>query len=372
MENKRKMSRDKTMDVLKGIAILSVVLGHAWNLNNFSNPLMQHAHHFVYTYHIMLFVFVSGYLFHDMSVRMYLKKRIKSLYLPMLGAVLLSLFLYPLWRGLNVVKLLNWQFFFKCIVKTLLFIPKGIFIAPFWYIPFLFGVGIIALLMVKISKILPQKQNDIYIYILILSLMSSVVGIVFIKYWHCNNFVVNMIVGEYSLLRILVAVPIFFCGWFIKEKKLLSKINYWLWIPCTVVIIVINYITEESIDIAGHIIYGGYQFYLMTAIGLLFSVSLGRFITLNEKMGNVFAVLGQHSFVIMAGHLMAFKLTDGIVGFLYNVDTETLKLFPYSFPRLWLVYTLLGIVSPICVSKLWQWIKRKISLYDNKKGKNWK
>ncbi len=52
-------SRDKAIDVLRGIAIISVVIGHALNGGNFDEKFLFR---FIYSYHMPLFFFISGYL----------------------------------------------------------------------------------------------------------------------------------------------------------------------------------------------------------------------------------------------------------------------------------------------------------------------
>ena len=137
------MKRDKTIDVLKGLGITSIVLGHACNLDNFYSIPMKLTHDFVYTYHIMIFVFISGYLFHESSIKKYLVNRIHSLYIPTVITALVSLAIYPLWIKLSVVEVKDKGFFIKDIIKTITFRPSGIFVSTLWFVPFIFLVGFI-------------------------------------------------------------------------------------------------------------------------------------------------------------------------------------------------------------------------------------
>ena len=52
------MSRNSYVDILKGIGITSIVIGHSCSLLFNSIP----AGPFVYTYHLMIFMFIIGYL----------------------------------------------------------------------------------------------------------------------------------------------------------------------------------------------------------------------------------------------------------------------------------------------------------------------
>lgn len=81
----------KFWNIMKGIGIICVVVGHS---GSWLTP-------YVYMFHMVLFVFISGYLFNERYVgdfKSFLKKRGKSLYLPTvkyrIAYALLLMFLY--------------------------------------------------------------------------------------------------------------------------------------------------------------------------------------------------------------------------------------------------------------------------------------
>ena len=73
-------------DLLKGVGILSVVLGHS----AISEPL----HEMIYSYHMPLFFMVSGYFFHVQPVQQYFKKMFFRLIVPWLFFVTLNLLFF--------------------------------------------------------------------------------------------------------------------------------------------------------------------------------------------------------------------------------------------------------------------------------------
>ena len=81
---------------------------------------------------------------------------------------------------------------------------------------------------------------------------------------------------------------------------------------------------------------------------------------INKTTGNIVSYIGKLSLSIMAGHFMVFKLIDGIAGQVVKVGSDRLQLFPYSFPQLWWLYTILGITIPIVVSIIIEKIRLKI------------
>lgn len=82
------MKRDRSIDVAKGIAILLVTFGHSIYINKYLKE-------WVYTVHMPLFFFISGYLFnydkYKDNYRLFFKKKFKSLIIPYF---LLALFMW--------------------------------------------------------------------------------------------------------------------------------------------------------------------------------------------------------------------------------------------------------------------------------------
>ena len=69
------MKRNDTIDIVKGIGIISVVLGHCW-------LLPQTIIHFIYSFHMPLFFIVAGYFYRDRGVVDSLQKDAKRLLFP--------------------------------------------------------------------------------------------------------------------------------------------------------------------------------------------------------------------------------------------------------------------------------------------------
>ena len=80
------VTRDLYFDILKGIGIISVVVGHAFYTGNYYSDFSNYLYNFVYVYHLAIFFLVAGYFFKpEISLYVFLKKKIKSLYLPYLA-----------------------------------------------------------------------------------------------------------------------------------------------------------------------------------------------------------------------------------------------------------------------------------------------
>lgn len=75
-------SRETYLDIAKGIGIFLVVVGHcipdASSVNGISSPLMRIIFHVIYSFHMPLFFFISGFLFS--ASKDTLKNKYKSIY----------------------------------------------------------------------------------------------------------------------------------------------------------------------------------------------------------------------------------------------------------------------------------------------------
>lgn len=68
-------TRNTAIDIMKGIAIISVVLGHCWLL---SSSVI----HFIYSFHMPLFFIVAGYFYRDKNITVQIKADFVRLIFP--------------------------------------------------------------------------------------------------------------------------------------------------------------------------------------------------------------------------------------------------------------------------------------------------
>ena len=88
----------KELDIAKGIAIMAVVLGHAFPDADFGieNQIANFIHSFVYGFHMPVFFFIAGLLsakHRDDQAYPYIKKRAKKLLIPYFALSLVGLVL---------------------------------------------------------------------------------------------------------------------------------------------------------------------------------------------------------------------------------------------------------------------------------------
>lgn len=340
--------RNREIDIIKGIAIFSIVLGHAFNQYNFHNAWMAVIHDFVYTFHIIIWIYCSGYLFKEKSAKIFLIGKIKSLYIPSIVYMCISLLLYPLFLWLDVIEPLPKEFFIKAIVKTLLFFPSGILMGAMWFVTFYFMVNASYLLIDRVVK--KYFANNLPVrYVIVCGL--SLIGVMMLCCDKLQQYRIIELLNTYVISRAFLALPFMELGRIAKRKKIHRYIKEYIWVVMLFLILLLNYFSGERIDLADGYIYGGILFYPVTVAGLIFIVSLSKFILKIGKRALLLflSIIAKYSFHIMAFHFIVFKIIDGVIGKLgiINAKVEQLRLFPYSFPQIWWLYLLLGILIPV-------------------------
>lgn len=137
------MNLYKEIDILKGIAIILVVLGHIELL--YALDTYTQLRNFIYTFHMPLFMAISGYLYgkhHNTSINYlsFVKKKAKRLLLPyisIMGVYYIVKYLSEFTIGVNTPIEIN------TLLYTLFINPFGGFVSFLWYVYVLFLIYLI-------------------------------------------------------------------------------------------------------------------------------------------------------------------------------------------------------------------------------------
>lgn len=182
--------RKAWIDVLKGITIFFVVLGH----NPFLSNLPTKVFNVIFSFHIPLFFVISGYLFNsNVSCKDLFDKRFKSLLKPYIFTCIAISLLYimiknkpsPLW------------YLFWVIYGNGPNLPKTLF--HLWFLPNLFLVTIFAWLLFENIKLL---KNSIVaqIFLIAFFLIVGVLGIQIFWDLKVPLFITNFLINDGSLV----------------------------------------------------------------------------------------------------------------------------------------------------------------------------
>lgn len=185
--------RIEWIDTAKGIGIICVILGHLQAPGLFP---------FIYSFHIPLFFFLSGYLFNDkIGFKELLKRKSKSLLLPYvvlgLPLVALSLLVEEKEVSLKVVS----DYLVKFVLQQRMYV--------IWFLTCLF---VLEILCFFINMFISKKTIQLIIELLLC------IGILLFYKKGGNSFIWNIDIS-------IMAMPFYTLGMIFKEKQLLKVLS---------------------------------------------------------------------------------------------------------------------------------------------------
>lgn len=346
----KNITRDKYIDIIKGIGIISIIIGHSnsWSTTAFNENLRI----FVYTYHLMIFMFVSGFLFNTKKAEEDSNYKYISLGKQIIKFAKMFLIygtIFVLLHNIILSLMLTWgePYNFNEMVinsiNSLTFTTSERLISTLWFIPVLIFSRILFVISYN------EKYIKKWYFIVPIILLFAISGILL-----CNNNI-NL---DYHVQISILSVPIIYCGVFsrIYWEKIDKYIKNWGWIICMILIFAIMFITKLDIELSVNRIMNPFLFYPVTLLGIYFCLSLAKMI--NTKMTNksrhiksFIAIIGENSFHIMALHILFIKIVDIIYSKIYGLtDTSLILRFPNSYPEILLsIYIIVGIIGPLSI-----------------------
>lgn len=328
-------NRNTYIDILKGIGILSVVVGHAFYRASREYNIAYIIKNFVYIYHLIIFFWASSCLYRPRKCNEYIRKLWKN-YKKYVSIALLSYFLLPVWYYFDVFNRITFHEILYQVAHILLFqVTRGVFTGPMWFVTWFIVAQTIFYIIDKVfnEKYLVGK-GIIYMSLGALGFLMSYKG------W---------LVHFYYMDRALIVQPIMFIGSLCKNAKPTLKQSYIICPFSAVIIMTLNQITGFHVELSHSDLYGYWLFYPVVFIGILFCLSASHIIEAS-LLNPFFQKLGQYSFILMATHIMGFKLLDGILGKINNsITSEILHMYPTSFSNLifCVLYSVVGVAFPL-------------------------
>ncbi|STO30825.1 Fucose 4-O-acetylase and related acetyltransferases [Fusobacterium necrogenes] len=188
---------NKKISFLQIFGIILVVLGHAEN----TNGIVSNLHRWIYSFHMPLFIFISGYLLKfttegrigDIQLNTFVIKKIKRLIIPYF---LISSLAYVPKYLLGKFALRPLELSIKDYILNMLY-PWDNPIIFFWFLPTIF---LIMLLTIVLYRVLKNKTKIILLLSLIINIVSSkFLDIRFLNINGVLNYLIFFILGVYYL-----------------------------------------------------------------------------------------------------------------------------------------------------------------------------
>ena len=202
---KQDKKRNPYLDIIKAILILLVLIGHSIQYGSGENYLNKqlffnnYLFKFIYSFHMPLFIMISGYLSYNSLNKVNLKDTIISKF----KSLIIPIFI---WSIIPFIISINNYINIKELIK--LFITT--FSTNLWFLWSLFYINVLVKIINKYFK------DNIYIYILSILITFILPNTYIIKYF---NFQFSL----YSFMYIY-----FLLGYFYKKYNLDTKLNKYI------------------------------------------------------------------------------------------------------------------------------------------------
>ena len=339
------MLNNSVFSIMKGVAIVSVVAGHCTPI-----PAIEV---FVNQYHLAVFFFVAGFFFKEkytVTPMIFIRKKLKRLYVPFVVAGIVCLLLHNLFYQLNIygTELTMSQFKKEVFDTTIRMVSHEQLMGAMWVCPAMFMVSIIGLAGFKVASIsrwkisLLAKQSAVFALIVF-------IGSACLYLFHLKS--------PYCIWQYMIISGIFFEGYLFGKllPRILIKVKNAVLFVLFVVLILL--LTQWGV-------YGRLQPdrineenpLLVLFIGMAGAIMVYLLAKMleNYKMGKWIAICGEYSFSIMLLHFLSFKLVNLFQCWFYGYPLRKIADFPFiSFDvSAWMIfYVLSGTIIPIVLSK---------------------
>lgn len=337
-------------NVLKGIAIFLVVVGHT------TGGFIKN---YCYSYHLALFFFISGLLFNEKkysnNIALYIGNKFKNNYIKYI--------LYTSLMGLlHFTKAYvmigdRWSFYNyrNYILNNFVLNNTEALCGAMWFIPPFILASILLGIIVYIGNIV-EKNTHIsiakHIVIVLLTIVCLLLG--------NERMVIKFTLG-FRLDVALFVTPLLVIGYYVGTyiKNFTKYLKIYVAIPCFIITFYFceigfsNELVTQNVEIK--------LFYLLAIVGIYQSMYIANVICkFTKSISHIFSFLGRYTFEIMAFHFLVFKIVD-IVCYIVRQDTDisVLSAFPYTYNVKW-AHIIFGCALPAVCKWLLDRIVAKI------------
>jgi len=287
--------RIEYIDIARGIGILLVVLGH----NDFA-LVSPFAYHVIYSFHMPLFFFLSGYFLKtSIPFLEFVKKRFNSVLKPYFFTLFLIYFTSVSFEKMSFKTAIG------RIVKSLYGTGHYIDWVQLWFLPHLFVVSLYAFLFFALFG----RLNNRYIRWTILVATLGIASL-FLKSFY--PFSISLFGKDYELFGLPFSLDlVFLSGFFFILGSEIRQItsektfdNVFLLIGTGVGLILLNLFFSARIDLNTRT-YESFPINTVESIlGILFVLALSRQIELRTRRpASLFKYFGQISLIILVFHV---------------------------------------------------------------------
>lgn len=338
---------DSTFSIMKGVAIISVVIGHC------SIPWIEG---FVNQYHLAVFYFIAGYFFNPSyfdTPWIFIKKRVIRLYLPFIGYGFAFLLLHNLfchWGFYPTYQIYSFSEWLRNFLLLVIRITSSeLFMGAMWFPVSLLTVSLLYLPINKIPIINKHKWGGVF--------FCSIIAYAAITY---------KVKNPYCIWDTLMILPIYHIGVLFRQYDLFHRfVNWETTVSCVVGMLTIyslgGIVRFQSSALAHNNLF---LFFVVPVMGIVMVYGVSNWIK-KTWMSKAVSLCGEYSFEIMAWHFISFKLVAFIHIYLTGGEWKHLSDLPVYNANLLLwtpLYAMVGCTLPLLLKYTFNKVKPIISL----------
>ncbi|MDQ1275317.1 MAG: hypothetical protein QG610_890 [Euryarchaeota archaeon] len=322
--------REDWIDSLKGIAIILVVIAH---LNFVSSELNQ----YIYSFHMPLFFFISGYLFNTEKYmnngKVFFKRKVYSLIIPYLLLSAVTYIFYLIMDCIYQPEIQNIEIFQKGVLFNIYVVIcslSGYLInTSLWFLPCLFITESLFLILRKDSK---NEYN-----VLILIIFFSVIG------FQYGNFIPFRM--PWGIDIAFTGIVFHFAGNFFKRnyEDILFKKGYSFIFVLFLIHLILSF-TNPRVDMYKLVYNNYFLFYASAFSGILVYIYVFKM----TKGSKILTFYGKNSLAVLGFHYLIISILKYLLPTLF--EQFNLQIGEGMFFIINLFFTLLLIVPLIIIT----------------------
>lgn len=306
--------RNTTIDIAKGIGILTVVLCHNWILYNDRGELSR----LVFSFHMPLFFFISGVFFKpSQSFLALFKSKADGLLKPYFTTLI----------SLTVVSVLFQHASLKQeLIRILYGAGATLDWTPMWFLTHLFLVYLVAWVLYKSILLITKNRLWQQILLVLIYFIGVLNSQTFwekdVEFYGVRQLVFgqqqNLLGLPFNADILLITVPIFLFG-FIWAKQLNShdfKLEHTLIVLA--VFFLLHYFFNETIELNARQFGQPIICTLQIVLGIYSVFGISKLLSRYELVAKVFAYLGSASLFILIFHFSFQHRLTGILQYYFH------------------------------------------------------
>lgn len=333
-------TRNKELDIIKGICIISIVFTHI------SHPIIWFGFFMVYG-----FYYISGYTFRKKALSEFVKDKVLRIYLSFVMANILALLIVKVLVMINENYAIGDLDVITNIKSILAFNTKVYFMGPSW---FMFPLLLILFLFYILTRVIKNNKLILGVTFIVFVLTHMFYEQLAQCVW-CNCAYINN-----------VGVGLFLCalGYSLKNNKELEYILFHgkyaieVFVVCTFVMF--NISNRVSLDVRSG--YCSKPLYNMIAIfaGVYWLIYVSKFLVNSKVISKVLAIVGRYSMSIMYFHILSFSIATLGIHYLLKLPYPENWILAYTDGSYGIISGIIGVVVPMMGAMVMEQVREKI------------